>query len=143
MLPLKKPTGDDLQNGMPPRSGRRTRQEQTIVKAGFLPRLSRINQAALQPKLGRRIREGFAGSVMSLAEPIADAALAVGSLLVAEFLASCAAYACAMYSSRNLAEEGEAPVAPRLALDQPRGDWAQGHAGKPALDRPSAKPVGR
>ena len=125
MLPVKKMTCDGPRNGIPGRSRGRPRQERPLLETRFLSSPSRIDEAALQPKLARRSADGFVNSVVSAAEACADIVRAAGSMLVSEFLAGCAAYARAMYPCCGLLEESEGSVEPEPASDQSKSDRAR------------------
>ncbi|WP_225150387.1 DUF1127 domain-containing protein [Bradyrhizobium sp. NBAIM08] len=74
---------------------------------------------------------GVANLATSSIDFFIDVAQAAGRVLVSEFLAGCAAYACAMYPCGALLERSEGPVEPGSVPDQSKSDGT--HEVRPKL----------
>ncbi len=80
--------------------------------ARLLSRLARTIDLARSPTMAKRFTEILLQAIISSAVAASHVALAIGSSLAAQFLAGCAAYACAMYLSRFLEAKPAGPTVP-------------------------------
>lgn len=129
MLMVKKTTCDGPRSRIQERPDEPARDKQSLpgIRRSSWP--ERIDEGAPQPKVTGRITHVLARSAMVPAKAFIDLTLTVGSVLTAEFLAGCAAYACAMYPYYAVAEEREAPVELEAVSDEPKSDRSHGGRG--------------
>lgn len=128
MLMVKKATCDGPRSAIPERSDEPARHKRSLpgIRPSSWP--ARIEEGALQPKATRRFTNVLARSAMVPAKALVDFTVTVGSVLTAEFLAGCAAYACAMYPYYAVPEEREAEVELEPVSDRAKSDRA--HTGR-------------